>query len=120
MSPDTPELTVYFEDTNTDRFWPGATCAGGAEAGPVPAAGYPDPPCQDGPAAVVPLSPGWQRQSLPFSGVASSPGGGYYAPSSLDPQGLLFMGFQVENPSRGLPGPPLSFQVCVAQIYFTQ
>jgi hypothetical protein len=117
MSPDTSEVAVYFQDTNTDRFWPGATCAGGASAGPVPDGGYPEPPCGDGALALVPLNASWQQRTLAFTNISSSPGNGYYAPPSLDAQGLITMGFQVYAP---VPGASFSFSVCVAEIYFTQ
>lgn len=121
MSPDATELVVNFQDTDTDVLWPGARCAGGADAGPVPPGGYPAPPCGDGPSVVVPLTADWQQHSLAFAMFAGAPGGGFYAPVSPDEQGLILTGFQVDNPNADVDGGvPLSFHVCVAQIYFTQ
>jgi hypothetical protein len=121
MSPDTTELVVFFQDTDTYELWPGATCAGGADAGPVPPSGYPNPPCGDAPEVLVPLTANWQLHSFAFGAFTSPSIGGYYVPASLDEQGLITMEFQIDNPNQSVDGgPPLSFHVCVAQIYFTQ
>jgi hypothetical protein len=120
MSPDTPEMEVYFWDTDKYEFWPGATCAGGADAGPVPAAGYPQPPCGDPAQAYLQLSPSWTQIHILWSQLQAAPGGGYYVEPSLDVNGLLIMGFQIPNPNRNVDGgAPLSFTLCIAQIYLT-
>ena len=117
MSPDTAEMTVFLAATDTDLYWPGATCAGGADAGPVPLGGYSVPPCGNPAGAIVPLTATWQRVSLAFANVSAYPSAGYYDPASVDSKALRFMDFQVENPNRAVDGgAPLSFQVCVAQV----
>jgi len=118
MSPDTTEVLTFLIDIDTDEFWPGATCAG-PDAGPVPPGGYPTPPCGDDPAAIVPVTPSWQQVNVMFASTGY-PNPGYYDPPSVSAQGLIYMDFEVNNPDQFVDGGlPLSFHVCVAQIYFT-
>jgi hypothetical protein len=121
MSPDATAMIVFLQDTDTDQHWPGATCAGGADAGPVPAGGYPSPPCSDAPSAVISVSSAWEQKTIPFAGLTGFPTAGYYDPSSLNEHGVIAADFQVENANAANDaGPPLSFSFCVAQIYFTR
>jgi hypothetical protein len=114
-------MIVFFQDTNTDQHWPGATCAGGADAGPVPAGGYPSPPCSNAPSAAISVTSTWEQKTIPFAGLTGFPTPGYYDPSSLNEQGVIAVDFQVENQNAATDGgPPLSFSFCVAQIYLTR
>jgi hypothetical protein len=121
MSPDAPEMLVTFSDVDTYPFWPGATCAGGADAGPLPDGGYATPPCGHDPEAAVILTPDWQQVNLTFANVSAFKSPAFYSPSSVNTRGLFFMDFVVNNPNFGVDGgAPVSFRFCVAQIYLTQ
>jgi hypothetical protein len=118
MSPDAPDVVVTFSDIGTYSYAPGATCAGGADAGPFPDGGYPVPPCGDSPQAAVALSSAWQKVTLSFAKVSAFPISGYYSPTSVDPSGLFYLTFGLSNPNARIDGgAPLAFHICVAQIY---
>jgi hypothetical protein len=118
MSPDSPDMIVSFADIDTWQRWPGATCAGGADAGPVPDGGYPVPPCGHYAQAAVPLSPTWQQVTLAFAEVGGLKTPGFYVPSSVNSRGLFYVVFGESNPNYQVDGgAPLSFHLCVAQIY---
>jgi hypothetical protein len=120
MSSDSPDMIVSFADINTLPQWPGATCAGGADAGPVPDGGYPMPPCGHYPQAAVALSPTWQQVNLAFANVSGFKAPGFYVPAAVNSGGLLYMIFGETNPNYRVDGRgPLSFHICVAQIYLT-
>jgi hypothetical protein len=111
-------MLVTFADIGTYPYAPGATCAGGADAGPLPDGGYPAPPCGDSPQAAVPLTPSWQQVTLAFAGVSAFADPTYYAPRSVEASGLFFLTFGLNNPNARIDGgAPLSFHICVAQIY---
>jgi hypothetical protein len=116
MSPDTAQMNVGFADTQTFTGWPGAACAGGSDAGPIPDGGYPQPPCGDTAQAAIPLAPSWQKVDLSFSRIQGYNLAGYYVPKDVDPSGLLFTTFDVTNPTFRVDGGTLTFHVCVAQI----
>jgi hypothetical protein len=121
MSPDAPEMLVGFSDIDTYPLWPGATCAGGADAGTLPDGGYAVPPCGHDPEAVVLLTPDWQRVNLTFANVSAPKSPPFFSPSSVNTRGLFFMSFVVNNLNFGVDGgAPVSFHFCVAQIYLTQ
>jgi hypothetical protein len=118
MSPDAPAMQVTFADIGTYPYAPGATCAGGADAGPLPDGGYPTPPCGDSPQAAVPLTASWQQVTLAFAGVSAFASTTFYAPKSVDPSGLFYLTLGLNNPNARIDGgAPLSFHICVAQIY---
>jgi hypothetical protein len=118
MSPDLAEMLVSIVDEQTDNFWPGATCAGGADAGPVPDGGYPQPPCGNPSRAAVPLASTWQQVSLSFANLSAFNSPGFYAPTRVAQTGLLFVTFRANNPNFGIDGgAPLSFHICVAEVY---
>ena len=118
MSPNAPEVLATFADIGTYPFAPGATCAGGADAGPLPDGGYPVPPCGNSPQAAVPLSPNWQQVTLTLSNVSSFVSTGFYSPRSVDSSGLFYLTFGLDNPNARVDGgAPLAFHLCIAQIY---